>query len=307
MAFAASARERLPRPADMKPDAYRAQPGGAGLRRGALPAVLGRADQRGPGDQHPHAGKADPAPEGFRVRRIAGTGRGDGRRPAPPRRIARGTPARPPNRLRPRWPAMPNRDEHAARARGDLRLWAAQNLPRRRRGHARAARGSAAAHRHAAADIVATLLYPVTDRPFRELYEMACGWSADAGAPKCWTWRWRRARGATKSCAGFRGGLYAYDMAIDIGAYRDLHRHRRCQKFRQDYSGALGFETPAAGGRSAARRDVYHAAMRQAFDDHAPAARSGPRITCCPSARARGSCSRWISPRPNTSRGCAAA
>ena len=28
-----------------------------------------------------------------------------------------------------------------------------------------------------AADIAATLLYPVTDRPFRELYEMACGWS----------------------------------------------------------------------------------------------------------------------------------
>ena len=33
--------------------------------------------------------------------------------------------------------------------------------------------------------------------------------------------------------AGFRGGLYAYDFVIDIGAFRDLHRHRRCQKFRQ--------------------------------------------------------------------------
>src|ERR1035441_9127727 len=27
------------------------------------------------------------------------------------------------------------------------------------------------------ADIAATLLYPVTGRPFRELYEMTCGWN----------------------------------------------------------------------------------------------------------------------------------
>jgi thymidylate synthase ThyX len=44
---------------------------------------------------------------------------------------------------------------------------------------------------------------------------------------------------------GFRGGLYAYDIVMDIGAYRDLHRHRRCQQYRQAYSGRLGFDTPA--------------------------------------------------------------
>ena len=44
----------------------------------------------------------------------------------------------------------------------------------------------------------------------------------------------------------FRGGLYVYDIVMDIGAYRDLHRHRRCQQFRQDYSTKLGFETPDA-------------------------------------------------------------
>ena len=43
-------------------------------------------------------------------------------------------------------------------------------------------------------------------------------------------------------------------MAIDIGAYRDLHRHRRCQKFRQAYSGNLGFDTPQAGGGVGRRR-----------------------------------------------------
>ena len=31
---------------------------------------------------------------------------------------------------------------------------------------------------------------------------------------------------------------------MDIGAYRDFHRHRRCQQYRQAYSGALGYDVP---------------------------------------------------------------
>src|SRR5581483_5148972 len=57
----------------------------------------------------------------------------------------------------------------------------------------------------------------------------------------------------------------AYDMVIDIGAYRDLHRHRRCQKFRQAYSGRLGFDTPVLVGECGAAA-VFDAAMRQAFE-----------------------------------------
>jgi thymidylate synthase ThyX len=35
------------------------------------------------------------------------------------------------------------------------------------------------------------------------------------------------------------------DIVMDIGAYRDLHRHRRCQQFRQQYTNQLGYEVPA--------------------------------------------------------------
>ncbi len=34
----------------------------------------------------------------------------------------------------------------------------------------------------------------------------------------------------------FRNAPYVFDIVMDIGAYRDLHRHRRCQQFRQAYS-----------------------------------------------------------------------
>ena len=114
-----------------------------------------------------------------------------------------------------------------------------------------------------AADIVATLLYPVTDRPFRELYEIARGWSAAQRAEVLDVALESRTR-RDDLLAGFHGGLYAYDFAIDIGAYRDLHRHRRCHKFRQSYSGRLGFDTPALveeAGATAVYREVMEAAL----------------------------------------------
>jgi thymidylate synthase ThyX len=154
-------------------------------------------------------------------------------------------------------------DEHAVRARQDLQLWAAQNLA--------AAVSMEAPPRvdllrpaDAAADIVATLLYPVADRPFRELYELACGWSAARRAEVMDVALQSRAR-TDEILAGFRGGPYAYDLAIDVGAYRDLHRHRRCQKFRQAYSGSLGYDTPLLIGEAGAAA-VYDTAMRGAFE-----------------------------------------
>src|SRR5439155_213234 len=114
------------------------------------------------------------------------------------------------------------------------------------------------------ADIAATLLYPVTDRPFRELYEMTCEWSAGRRAEVIDVALGSRTR-RDEILAGFRGGPYAYDFVIDIGAYRDLHRHRRCQKFRQAYAGKLGYDTPKLVTEAGAE-GIYDSAMRAAFE-----------------------------------------
>ncbi len=152
-------------------------------------------------------------------------------------------------------------DEHAARAHQDLALWAAQNLPPAPSDTA--PRVDLVRPADTAADIAATLLYPVTAWPFRALYEMALGWSAARRAEVIDVAL--QSRGARDELlAGFRGGLYAYDFATDVGAFRDLHRHRRCQKFRQPYAGSLGYETPPLVERCGAA-ETYHAAMRSAF------------------------------------------
>jgi len=133
-------------------------------------------------------------------------------------------------------------DSHLIRSRDDLRLWAAQNLPAGQSSKCESV--DLCRPVDTVADIVATLLYPVTDRPYRELYDLARSWTA------C------RRREVIDVCLrsrserddllrNFRGGLYVFDIIMDIGAYRDLHRHRRCQQFRQAYTVELGFDTPA--------------------------------------------------------------
>jgi thymidylate synthase ThyX len=156
-------------------------------------------------------------------------------------------------------------DQHAVKSRQDLRLWAAQNLPPA--GPAESAEPAAAVDlvrpSDVPADIVATLLYPVTDRPFRQLYELARSWSAARRAEAMDVALQSRTR-RDEILSGFRGGLYAYDFVIDIGAYRDLHRHRRCQKFRQPYSGNLGYDTPQLVPECGAA-ETYRSAMQAAF------------------------------------------
>jgi hypothetical protein len=153
-------------------------------------------------------------------------------------------------------------DEHSVRARGDLKLWAQQNLPPA--WNAAPERVDLLRPSHMPADIAATLLYPVTDRPFRELYETAAGWS-DARRAEVFDVALGSRGRRDEILAGFRGGQYAYDFVIDIGAYRDLHRHRRCQKFRQDYSAALGYDTPPLVAEAGATQ-IYEEAIGQAFE-----------------------------------------
>jgi hypothetical protein len=120
------------------------------------------------------------------------------------------------------------------------------------------------------ADIVATLLYAVTTRPYRELYELACSWPRARLEEVLGVALADRSR-RDELLREFRGGPYVYDMTIDIGAYRDLHRHRRCQQFRQGYTWSLGWETPAAIVESGAN-DLFQSAMQEA---QATAARLG--------------------------------
>jgi thymidylate synthase ThyX len=153
-------------------------------------------------------------------------------------------------------------DEHRIQSRRDLSLWADQNLP--------AASGVEVPSvdllrpLDTTVEIAATLLYPVTDRPYRELQQLAADWPQSRRLEVIEVALRSRTR-RDELMREFRSSSYIFDMVMDIGAYRDMHRHRRCQQFRQAYSGKLGYDTPAAIN-DAGVGALYHETMASAFD-----------------------------------------
>ncbi len=152
-------------------------------------------------------------------------------------------------------------DSYLRQSREDLRAWAAANLgtgAQREAGRVELVRP-----RDSIAEIVATLLYPVTDWPFADLYECARYWSRAHQMEVIDLALKSRGR-RDDLLRGFRGGQYCFDMVIDIGAYRDMHRHRRCHQYRQEYSGNLGFDVPEAltpSGAEASYREAMEGAL----------------------------------------------
>lgn len=150
-------------------------------------------------------------------------------------------------------------EAHPPRAFQDLQTWARQNLPKL----PTSAAGAVDLVRPSAteADIVASLLYPVTMLPYRSLYEWATAASSAVRAEVIDVALQSRGR-HDEILKQFRGGPYVFDIVMDIGAYRDLHRHRRCIQLRQAYTADLGFATPSQMTPGPIR-DTYQHAMAE--------------------------------------------
>jgi thymidylate synthase ThyX len=152
-------------------------------------------------------------------------------------------------------------DEHLRQSNEDLKLWVRQNLKVETY---EAPRVDLLRPTDALTEIAATLLYPVGDAPFRGIFETVEGWSRarkmevlDVAL---------KSRGSRDDLVrGFRGGQYCFDMVIDVGAWRDLHRHRRCHQYRQAYTGRHGYEVPDLT-HLAGSEPAYRAAMDAALE-----------------------------------------
>jgi thymidylate synthase ThyX len=59
------------------------------------------------------------------------------------------------------------------------------------------------------------------------------------------------------------GQQFRFDILMDIGGFRDMHRHRRCVQIMQDFTTAHGFDTPSEVKAAGIRSD-YDAAMMRA-------------------------------------------
>jgi len=168
-------------------------------------------------------------------------------------------------------------DAWSQQSRANVEAWAAANLPERP-AQVQDASVDLVRPRDPLDEIVATLLYGPTQRSFRDLYEDVAGWSAARKrevVEVALDGRPRREEMARE----FRSGYgFVFDIVTDVGAYRDLHRHRRCIQVRQAYTESLGFETPAAV-RDAGLEQMYAGTMERAREARGRLAAMSPLVS----------------------------
>ncbi len=153
-------------------------------------------------------------------------------------------------------------DEYLAQSNADVAQWAKENLSLK--ADTVPPRVDLIKPDDVLTEIAATLLYPVTTYSFRAIYETVRVWSRARKSEVLDVAVQSRGK-RDDLLRAFRGGQYCYDMLIDVGAYRDMHRHRRCHQYRQAYHGLHGYEVPQ-GLTEAGAEPLYRAAMQSALE-----------------------------------------
>jgi len=110
-------------------------------------------------------------------------------------------------------------------------------------------------------ELVTTFVYRVSQAPYRLLLEWVKDWSEsekqgviDAAI---------KSRGPYDDLAKeFRSGYaFIFDVLMDIGGWRDMHRHRRCQQVQQNFTTVHGYDVPPILAEAGVEKEY-----RQAMD-----------------------------------------
>jgi thymidylate synthase ThyX len=114
-------------------------------------------------------------------------------------------------------------------------------------------------------ELAATLLYQYSHHPYRQIRDLVAAMPeprrreiVDLGLRH----RGRHDEVGRAFCAGQQ---FRFDILMDIGGFRDMHRHRRCVQIVQDYTTAHGYDEPLEIAR-AGLDHRYRTAMERARD-----------------------------------------
>ncbi len=114
-------------------------------------------------------------------------------------------------------------------------------------------------------ELAATLLYQYSHHSYRQIRDVVENLPeaqrqeiVDLGLRH----RGRHDEVARAFCAGQR---FRFDILMDAGAFRDMHRHRRCVQIVQEYTTAHGYDEPVEIA-DAGLAERYQSAMERARD-----------------------------------------
>ena len=118
-------------------------------------------------------------------------------------------------------------------------------------------------------ELAASLLYPHCHYRYRQLRNAVAALSGARVAELIELGTRHRGRHDELLRAFHVGARLKFDILMDIGGFRDMHRHRRCTQLLQEFTDLHGYETPDAPGQptlaDAGLQGVYDDAMRAAY------------------------------------------
>ncbi|MGD0629377.1 MAG: FAD-dependent thymidylate synthase [Terracidiphilus sp.] len=96
-------------------------------------------------------------------------------------------------------------------------------------------------------ELAATLLYSASHHPYRQVRDVVAGLSASRVDEIIELGLRHRGRHDEALRAFHSGAALRFDILMDIGGFRDMHRHRRVTQIMQGFTALHGYETPASG------------------------------------------------------------
>jgi thymidylate synthase ThyX len=132
-------------------------------------------------------------------------------------------------------------------------------------------------------ELAATLIYWRSDYPYRQVRDVVAGLPEKRVSEIIELGLRHRGRHDEALRAFHAGAALRFDILMDIGGFRDMHRHRRCVQTRQGFTAKHGYETPESGD-AAGLAEAGIVADYQATVEGAHAA--GARISAGPAPEA---------------------
>jgi thymidylate synthase ThyX len=96
-------------------------------------------------------------------------------------------------------------------------------------------------------ELAATLIYWASDHPYRQVRDIVAGLSAVRVEEIIELGLRHRGRHDEALRVFHAGAALRFDICMDIGGFRDMHRHRRVTQIKQGFTSRLGYETPVHG------------------------------------------------------------
>jgi thymidylate synthase ThyX len=124
-------------------------------------------------------------------------------------------------------------------------------------------------------ELAASLLYPACHYPYRQLRDSVAALPAARRDELIELATRERGRHDELLRAFSSGYALRFDILMDIGGFRDMHRHRRCVQLIQGWTGAHGYDVPE-GVDEAGLGALYREAMDRALAASARAEQTHP-------------------------------